>query len=126
MAASGSNGVQIIDITNPSNPVAASAPTNGGAYSKLTDASSIAVVTGQSTYAFVTSPHNEQNAIQTVKSGIQIIDITTPYSPTPVSPILDGTGGYTTLKVQHLSPPPPSTHQRMPWWQLRIITAFKL
>ena len=98
VAARSSNAIQIIDITNPSNPVAASAPANGGAYSKLTDASSIAVVTGQSTYAFVTSPHNEQNAIQTVKSGIQIIDITTPYSPTPVSPILDGTGGYTTLK----------------------------
>ena len=46
----------------------------------------------------MTSPHNEQNAIQTVKSGIQVIDITTPYSPTPVSPILDGAGGYTTLK----------------------------
>ena len=98
VAARSSNAIQIIDITNPSNPVAASAPANGGAYSKLTDASSIAVVTGQSTYAFVTSPHNEQNAIQTVKSGIQVIDITTPYSPTPVSPILDGTGGYTTLK----------------------------
>ena len=93
-----SNAIQIIDITNPSNPVYASSPTNGGTYSKLTDASSIAVVTGQQTYAFVTSPHNEQNAIITVKSGIQVIDITTPYSPTPVSTIIDDAGGYTTLK----------------------------
>ena len=98
VAARSSNAIQIIDITTPSNPVDASTLTDGGTYSKLTDASSIAVVTGQSTYAFVTSPHNEQNAIQTVKSGIQVIDITTPYSPTPVSPILDGAGGYTTLK----------------------------
>ena len=97
MAASGSNGVQIIDITNPSNPVSASSPTNGGTYSKLTDASSIAVVTGQQTYAFATSPHNEQNVFQTIKSGIQVIDITTPYSPTPVSPIIDDKDGYTTL-----------------------------
>ena len=93
-----SNAIQIIDITNPSNPVSASSPTNGGPYGKLTDASSIAVITGQPTYAFVTSPFNEQNVIQTVKSGIQIIDITTPYSPTPLSPIIDGAGGYTTLK----------------------------
>ena len=93
-----SNAIQIIDITNPSNPVYASSPANGGTYSKLTDASSIAVVTGQQTYAFVTSPHNEQNAIITVKSGIQVIDITTPYSPTPVSTIIDDAGGYTTLK----------------------------
>ena len=97
VAASGSNGVQIIDITNPSNPVSASSPTNGGTYSKLTDASSIAVVTGQQTYAFATSPHNEQNVFQTIKSGIQVIDITTPYSPTPVSPIIDDKDGYTTL-----------------------------
>ena len=98
MTARTSNAIQIIDITNPSNPVYASSPANGGTYTKLTDASSIAVITGQSTYALVTSPFNEQNPVQTVKSGIQVIDITTPYSPTPVSTIIDDAGGYTTLK----------------------------
>ena len=87
------NAIQIIDITNPSNPVDASTPTNGGTYSKLTDASSIAVVTGQLTYAFVTSPYNiEIQGITPIKSGIQIIDITTPYSPTSVSTIIDVEG----------------------------------
>ena len=98
MAARSSNAIQIIDITNPSNPVAASTPTNGGTYSKLTDASSIAVITGQLTYALVTSPYNINfPGVDPVKSGIQVIDITTPYSPTPVSTIIDDKDGYTTL-----------------------------
>ena len=83
----------------PVDPVYASAPTNGSTYSKLTDASSIAVVTGQLTYALVTSPYNLNfQGITPVQSGIQVIDITTPYSPTPVSTIIDGAGGYTTLR----------------------------
>ena len=99
MAARSSNAIQIIDITNPSNPVDASTPTNGGTYSKLTDASSIAVVTGQLTYALVTSPYNiEVQGVPPTKSGIQVIDITTPYSPTPVSTIIDDKDGYTTLR----------------------------
>ena len=90
---------RIIDITNPSNPVYASAPTNGSTYSKLTDASSIAVVTGQLTYALVTSPYNLNFQGSTpVQSDIQVIAITTPCSPTPVSTIIDGAGGYTTLR----------------------------
>ena len=98
VAARSSNAIQIIDITNPSNPVAASTPTNGGTYSKLTDASSIAVITGQLTYALVTSPYNINfPGVDPVKSGIQVIDITTPYSPTPVSTIIDDKDGYTTL-----------------------------
>ena len=72
---------------------------DGGAYSKLTDASSIAVITGQPTYAFVTSPHNyDYPGTAPVKSGIQIIDITNPRNPTPVSTIIDDAGGYTTLR----------------------------
>ena len=99
VAARSNDAIQIIDITNPSNPVSASAPTNGSTYSKLTDASSIAVVTGQLTYALVTSPYNLNfQGIPPVQSGIQVIDITTPYSPTPVSTIIDGAGGYTTLR----------------------------
>ena len=99
VAARTSDAIQIIDITNPSNPVSASAPTDGGTYSKLTDASSIAVVTGQLTYALVTSPYNLNfPGVDPIQSGIQVIDITTPYSPTPVSTIIDGAGGYTTLR----------------------------
>ena len=90
---------QIIDITDPYHPDDASTPTDGGAYSKLTDASSIAVITGQPTYAFVTSPHNyDYPGTAPVKSGIQIIDITNPRNPTPVSTIIDDAGGYTTLR----------------------------
>ena len=99
VAARSSNAIQIIDITNPSNPVDASTPANGGTYTKLTDASSIAVVTGQLTYALVTSPYNiEVQGVPPTKSGIQVIDITTPYSPTPVSTIIDDKDGYTTLR----------------------------
>ena len=99
VAARNSNAIQIIDITDPYHPDDASTPTDGGAYSKLTDASSIAVITGQPTYAFVTSPHNyDYPGTAPVKSGIQIIDITNPRNPTPVSTIIDDAGGYTTLR----------------------------
>ena len=46
-----------------------------------------------STYAFVTSPYNHVFEA----SGVQIIDITNPYAPTPVSTIVDNAGGYTEL-----------------------------
>ena len=99
MTARTSNAIQIIDITDPYHPAYASSPTNGGPYGKLTDASSIAVITGQPTYAFVTSPHNyDYPGTIPVKSGIQIIDITNPRNPTPVSTIIDDAGGYTTLR----------------------------
>ena len=88
------HGIQIIDITDPYVPFAVSSLSHGPTYSKLVDASSIATTTmDSSTYAFVTSPYNHVFEA----SGVQIIDITNPYAPTPVSTIVDNAGGYTEL-----------------------------
>ena len=88
------HGIQIIDVTDPYVPFAVSSPSHGTTYSKLVDASSIAITTtDSSTYAFVTSPYNHVFEA----SGVQIIDITNPYAPTPVSTIVDNAGGYTEL-----------------------------
>ena len=82
MAAINDDGVQIINITTPSSPIAASAVTDDSDYPVLDGASSITTATiGSSTYALVAS---------SVDSGVQIIDITDPYSPTPGSNVVDG------------------------------------
>ena len=73
------NGVQIINITTPGSPIAASAVTDGSNYPVLGGAISITTTTiGSSTYALVASYTD---------AGVQIIDITDPYSPTPGSNI---------------------------------------
>ena len=74
VAASVDNGVQIIDITDPSNPVAVSAVSDGqGNFTELSFASSIATTTiGSSTYALVAASTDD---------GVQIINITTPSNP---------------------------------------------
>ena len=77
-------GVQIIGITNPDTPVAVSKFSSNN----IIDGKTVAVITGLSSYAFVTSTYTD---------GVQIIDITTPGSPTSVSHIRDGVGGYTEL-----------------------------
>ena len=71
---------------------------------------SIATVTiGSSTYALVTSGSTDssdkiaflpspESDIKTRDDGVQIIDITNPNSPTPVSSITDGVDGYTELR----------------------------
>ena len=88
------NGIQIIDVTDPYVPFAVSSLSHGPTYSKLVDASSIAITTtDSSTYAFVTSPYNHVFEA----SGVQIIDITNPHAPTPVSTIVDNADGYTEL-----------------------------
>ena len=75
------NGVQIINITKPGSPIAASAVTDGSNYPVLGGAISITTTTiGSSTYALVTSYTD---------NGVQIIDITDPYSPTPGSNVVD-------------------------------------
>ena len=84
------DGVQVIDITTPGNPRAVSSITDGADnFTELEGAYSIAITTiGSSTYALVASIFDD---------GVQIIDITTPSSPTAVSNVTDGLGGYTTL-----------------------------
>ncbi len=76
------DGVQIINISNPAAPTAVSSVTDGGTFDELDGATDITTVTiGSSTYALVASA---------LDSGIQIIDITDPSSPMPVSSVTDG------------------------------------
>ena len=71
------NGVQIIDITDINNPIAASAAIDGqDNFVALKGARDIATTTiGSSTYALVVAQADD---------GVQIIDITDPYHPTHV------------------------------------------
>ena len=84
------NGIQIIDITDPYNPIAASAITNGeDGYPNLGALSGITTVTiGSSIFALVAAPND---------STVQIIDITDPYNPDPVFTITNGDDGYDKL-----------------------------
>ena len=86
------HGVQIINITNPYEPIAASNITDdSGGYTTLQGATSITTTTiDSSTYALVASSSD---------NGVQIIDITNPYQPTNVSAIIDGTGNFTRLAL---------------------------
>ena len=78
------NGVQIIDITDPFNPSPAAAMTDGeDGFEWLAGARHITTAAiGPLTYAFVSSSDG----------GVQIIDITTPSSPTPVASISSALG----------------------------------
>ena len=79
VASFGDHGVQIINITDPYNPINASSITDGTQYPTLNSSTSITTaIIGGSTYALVTSYY-------------QIINITDPYNPTNASSITDGT-----------------------------------
>ena len=90
VASSGDSGIQIVDITNPSSPVAvASARDGAGGFDELAGASSVAIARiGSSTYAVVASARD---------NGVQIINITDPASPTPAAALSDGSGGFEKL-----------------------------
>ena len=89
-ASTGDDGIQIIDITDPYNPIAASAITNGeDGYPNLGALFGITTVTiGSSIFALVAAPND---------STVQIIDITDPYNPDPVFTITNGDDGYDKL-----------------------------
>ena len=90
---SDSGVVQIIDITDPYNPIAASAISDGDDYTELRGAMSITTVKiGSSIFALVASFYD---------SGVQIIDIIDPYNPIPVYAVSDGVDGYTELGNAH-------------------------
>ena len=90
VAAINDNGVQIINITTPSNPIAASAVTDGENYPELLGPVSITTTTiGSSTYALVASNADH---------GVQIIDVTNPYQPSPTSILQDGSNS---LELRH-------------------------
>ena len=84
VAASLSNGIPIIDITNPAAPLAVSTVTNDvDGFDKFDEITQITTVKiGQSTYALATSALDD--------GGVQIIDITNPAAPIIVSSITDG------------------------------------
>ena len=86
----GDNGVQIINITDPRNPIPASTIFDDmDNYAELAGAKSITTVTiGLSSFALVAASNDD---------GVQIINITDPYNPTPTSAITDGVGGYEEL-----------------------------
>ena len=87
------SGVQIIDITDPYNPIAASAISDGDDYTVLSGAISITTVKiGSSIFALVASIYD---------NGFQIIDIIDPYNPLPVYAVRDGVDGYTELADAH-------------------------
>ena len=84
------NTIKIMDITDPHNPTLASSITDGvGNYALNGAYSSTTVTFGTSTFALVAASKD---------NGVQIVDITNPYNPTPVSRITDGVGGYTALR----------------------------
>ena len=95
VAASGDNGVQIIDISTPRTPIAVAAITDSTAlantpYTELDGATSITtVVIKGKTYALVAA---------FVDNGVQIIDISMPETPKPVAAITDEVGGFTALR----------------------------
>lgn len=84
------NGVQIIDLSNPSVPVAVGAATNGAnGFTKLTGASSVATfVMGASTFAIATSFED---------NGFQIIDVSDPENPLAMGMATDGVDGFSML-----------------------------
>ena len=84
-----SMGVQIIDITTPGSPTATASfddgdsDGSGGTFDELKGARGITtVVIGSNTYALVASDRDD---------GVQIIDITTPGSPTATASFTSGT-----------------------------------
>ena len=82
VAGSADNGIQIIDITDPAAPTAASSVTDGTTFDALDGANNITTITiGESTYALVTG---------SADNGVQIIDITNPENPTAAYSVTDG------------------------------------
>ena len=83
VAAAHEDGVQIIDVTDPSNPVGTGSITDG-AGTALDGAYDVAVFgTGGGTYAVVAA---------VVDDGVQIIDVTDPSNPVGTGSITDGAG----------------------------------
>ena len=95
VASRGDNGIQIIDVSNPSKPTDVSSISDGdsdgarGTFNTLAVARSITTLTiGDSTYALVVAQGD---------NGVQIINITNPAVPTVASSIIDDINGFTAL-----------------------------
>eukprot|EP01043_Picozoa_sp_COSAG02_P076311 COSAG02_NODE_16143_length_1109_cov_3.626733_1_plen_226_part_01 len=96
VAAGLDDGIQIVDVSDPSNPVAVSSATDGeGGFTTLDASTAVTTfVRGTSTYAIVFAGGQD--------NGIQIVDVSNPSNPVAVSSATDGEGGFTTL--DHPSP----------------------
>ena len=86
------DGVQIIDFTNPRKPTAAASVTDGqDGFDRLDGAFDITTVTIlHQHYALVAASTDD---------AMQIIDITDPTDPQPVTALVDDEGGFATLDV---------------------------
>ncbi len=84
------NGVQIIDINTPSNPISvANITDDSDGFGVLAGATSVTTTKiGSNHYALVASSDD---------NGVQIIDITTPASPISIANITDDSGGFDNL-----------------------------
>ena len=85
------DGVQIIELTEPSSPVAVASVTDGmSGFNELAGATHVATfVVAERTYAIVTG-YND--------NGVQIIELTDPSSPVAVASVIDGVNGFNTLE----------------------------
>ena len=90
VAGAADDGVQIIDVTDPAAPVPVSSAFDGsGGFEALAEPTSVAVFgAGDRTYAVVAGAADD---------GVQIIDVTDPAAPVPVSSAFDGSGGFEAL-----------------------------
>ena len=82
--------VQIMDVTDPANPAPVSAVFDGeGGFTALGGAADMEVYEiGGRTYGMVAAMDD---------GGVQIMDVTDPANPAPVSAVFDGEGGFTAL-----------------------------
>ena len=91
------NGIQIININDPSNPTATASLTDGiGGFNTLGGATGIATAfINGSIYALVASQDD---------NGIEIIDITDPDNPTATASVRDGVNGFNELEgARHIT-----------------------
>ena len=85
------DGIQIIDVTDPRNPVAtANATHNKGGFTGLDAVYGIDIV-ANATHTFAIATGYQSNTVQ-------IIDVTDPSSPSPVAVVTDGQGGFTEIQ----------------------------
>ena len=90
VAADGDDGVQIINVSDPDNVSNTAAMEDGDDYPTLNGARGITTHTiGGRHYALVASYEDD---------GVQIIDVTTPGTPSAVSDFTDGSGGFRGLQ----------------------------
>ena len=90
MASWADNALQIIDVTDPSSPLPVSSVFDGrGGFDALNGANDIEVATiSGKTYALVAG---------WTDSAVQIIDISSPTLPVPISSVFDGRGSFDAL-----------------------------